>query len=232
MIQNGNIERLNRCISDFVKEYEDVEVSVLCKRYGINEKAKNHLNNLVNKMLLESNTNIVEAINADEKLSIKTIKLDKYGGLKESMSFSAFKYVDLVEEDWKSSSLRNMFSENVFVFTVFQNIDKELYLKQIRLWKMNEETLDSGVFDVWKRTKECVQNGNIVKYIDDRGRFFSYFPSSTDSRFVHVRPHARNRDDTFPLPVPDKYTGLTDYPKHSFWLNKSYVLKVISGREN
>ena len=76
-----------------------------------------------------------------------------------------------------------------------------------------------------------MENGNIVKYIDDNGRYFSYFPASSESPYVHVRPHAQNRDDALPLPVADKLTGLMRYPKHSFWLNRSYVLKIISREE-
>lgn len=231
MIQNDYIAKLNEDIEVFIEEYKDCEVATLYDRFQVNEGAKNRLNALVKRMLAYSVTNLESKLNSDTELCVKTIKLDKYGRLKESMSFPVFKYCDLTQEEWETSFLRRTFSENTFVFTVFMNEGKELYLNKIKLWKMPEDVLDNGVRDAWARMKECVSKGKIVKYIDDNGRYFTFFPSSTENPYVHVRPHALNRNDTFPLPVPDKLTGLTEYPKHSFWLNRSYVLKIIADGE-
>jgi hypothetical protein len=44
---------------------------------------------------------------------------------------------------------------------------------------------------------------------------------------MHVRPHAQRKNDTYPLPVADRKTGLLDYTKHCFWLNNNYVLEII-----
>jgi hypothetical protein len=33
--------------------------------------------------------------------------------------------------------------------------------------------------------------------------------------------------DTYALPIPDKLTGTTEYTKHCFWLNASYVKASI-----
>ena len=49
-----------------------------------------------------------------------------------------------------------------------------------------------------------------------------------DNEVCHVRPHARDAQDTFPLPVPDRLTGLTCYTKHCFWLNSKYVETILS----
>ena len=55
----------------------------------------------------------------------------------------------------------------------------------------------------------------------------TYFPKKTENNVSHVRPHARNAADTYELPVADKLTGLTEYTKHCFWLNASYVKDEI-----
>lgn len=57
-------------------------------------------------------------------------------------------------------------------------------------------------------------------------------PSASDNPHVHVRPHAQNRNDTYELPVADKVTGLIQYPKHSFWINRAYILKIIERDES
>jgi hypothetical protein len=41
------------------------------------------------------------------------------------------------------------------------------------------------------------------------------------------RPHAKNANDTYPLPKEDRLTKLNDYTKHCFWLNNTYVRDEI-----
>lgn len=53
------------------------------------------------------------------------------------------------------------------------------------------------------------------------------FWSKIKKILFRVRPHARNAADTYELPFADKLTGLTEYTKHSFWLNASYVKDEI-----
>ena len=230
MAQIDYIVKLNHDIEVFVEEYKDCAVTRLYDEFDVNESAKNRLNALIRRMITYSNSLYLKQIENKDDILLKTIKLDKYGRLKEAMSFPVFRYCDIAKEDWEHSSLRQIFAENIFVFAIFKNQGKELYLNRIKVWKMPEDVLENSVKDAWFKMKDCVTTGKIVKYIDDHGRYFTYFPSSTENQYVHVRPHALNRNDTFPLPVPDRLTGLIEYPKHSFWLNRSYVLKIISER--
>lgn len=228
MIQIDHIVKLNQDIDAFIEEYKNNSVNQLYKEFDINKTAKNRLNSLIKRMIVYSNSSYLKQIENSNSLCLKTIKLDKYGRLKESMSFPAFQYCDMAKENWEESSLYHIFHENIFIFAIFRNEGKELFLNRIKVWKMPEDVLETGIRSVWEKTKECLLEGKIVKYIDDRGRYFTYFPSSTENPYVHVRPHAQNRNDTLPLPVPDVVTGLIEYPKHSFWLNRSYVLKIIA----
>ena len=63
---------------------------------------------------------------------------------------------------------------------------------------------------VWIRTKEIVLNGNIVTEIkkNKSGKEIrlTNFPDKKFSSISHVRPHATNALDTFPLPVMDVLT--------------------------
>lgn len=89
------------------------------------------------------------------------------------------------------------------------------------------------------KTKELVVNGNIFKEYKTRkdGSFIytkkgnkirlSNFPKSTENKVSHVRPHGRNADDTYPLPVEDKILKEKEYSKHCFWLNATYVKEEI-----
>ena len=73
----------------------------------------------------------------------------------------------------------------------------------------------------------AVVEGKINTKISRKEYFKTYFPKKTGNRISHVRPHARNADDTHELPIADKLTGLTEFTKHCFWLNASYVKDEI-----
>lgn len=222
--------KINNEIEMLLEEYKDFETDELARCFDVSMQAKNSLNVLTKRMLEYVGAKSIISEQIQESLVVKTVKLDKYGRLKESMSFPTFKYIDLVKEDWMQSSLRKLFYDKTYAFVVYQNVGKLLYLKKIMLWQMPLDVLDESVKLVWDKMRECLQSGNIVKYIDDSGRFFTFFPTSTDNPYVHVRPHAQNRDDTYDLPVRDKLTGLLRYPKHCFWLNRTYVLRIIEGK--
>ena len=220
--------KVNDEIELLVEQFQDVPVSELVTRFDISSEAKNKLNALCKRLIAYTNLITLSQLDEDNQIVFKTVNLDKYGKLKESMSFPAFKYEELAEEKWESSSLREYFLQHVLAFTVFQGKGKDAFLKKIVLWKMPSDVLENGVKKVWEQTRHCILNGEVVKYIDDNGRYFTFFPASTDSPYMHVRPHAQNRNDTFDLPVADKLTGLVKYPKHCFWLNRAYILKIIT----
>ena len=79
---------------------------------------------------------------------------------------------------------------------------------------------------VWKDTKKLIKEGRIVREFKN-GRRYSYFPDSKSNLVSHVRPHAKNAQDTYSLPVTDIKTGLNEYTKHCFWLNREYVKDYI-----
>ena len=81
--------------------------------------------------------------------------------------------------------------------------------------------------NVWEEMVKTVSNGEIVKEVTEKGVRKTFFPKKTDNRISHVRPHARNSEDTYELPLADKLTGLTEYTKHCFWLNAGYVKDKI-----
>ncbi len=73
-----------------------------------------------------------------------------------------------------------------------------------------------------------MKNGEIVKRIEN-GERKTNFPKSTDNNYCHVRPHGKNANDTYPLPIADKLTGANEYTKQCFWLNRNYIKAIIEG---
>ena len=79
---------------------------------------------------------------------------------------------------------------------------------------------------VWAKTKAIVSNGEIVNHIIKEVRYTN-FPDKGFNAVSHVRPHAQNSYDTYPLPKRDKVSKLEEYTKHCFWLNNSYIRDEI-----
>ena len=164
-------------------------------------------------------------------ITMKTIRLKPNGIPQESMSFPAFKFEALIEENWFDSKLFNLLDGSRFLFVVFNRSSEDknapLTLKLARFWTMPQADI-SLAHDSWFRTQEIVRTGNIVQSVNKKGIRKTNFPGAKEFPVVHVRPHATTTEDTYPLPTPDCLTGQTEYTKQSFWLNNQYLKQIIS----
>ena len=179
----------------------------------------------VTKLILgSSNENYPsELVNAD--ITVRTIRLKTNGVPKEAVSFPSFKYLDIIEESWLDSYLFELLDSKKFLFSIFAIENDELIFKGFRFWSMPHKDIQICK-KVWEHTKYTIQEGEIVREVT-RSKRFTNFKKSSDKMIIHVRPHASNSQDTYPLPVKDKLTGLKKYTKHSFWLNPLYLAEIL-----
>ena len=190
----------------------------------LNQKAKSYFANLTNVILgLELGQKIEEFEKAD--IQVKTIRLKENNLPKEDISFPTFEYQELIETDWEDSDFKNIL-ESKFFFVFYQFEGENLILRKVKFWNMPYSDILEAK-NVWEEMVKTVSNGEIVKEVTDKGVRKTFFPKKTENRISHVRPHARNAVDTYELPFADKLTGLTEYTKHCFWLNTSYVKDEI-----
>tara|TARA_Y100000815_G_C13332196_1_gene496454 strand:+ start:956 stop:2356 length:1401 start_codon:yes stop_codon:yes gene_type:complete len=196
------------------------------KNFGLslNNNAKNYFANLTNAILgIELDKKIEEFEKAD--IIVKTVRLQENNLPKENISFPTFKYTELIQMDWEDSEFKNIL-ESKFFFVFYQYEGDDLILKKVLFWNMPQsDILEAKI--VWNRMKDTITKGNIVKEVTEKGIRKTYFPKQLENRVSHVRPHARNASDTYPLPVADNLTGLTEYTKHCFWLNTGYIRDEI-----
>ena len=186
----------------------------------LNPKAKSYFANLTNAILgLKLGQKIEEFEKAD--IQVKTIRLKENNLPKEDISFPTFEFQELIKTDWEDSDFKNIL-ESKFFFVFYQYENDDLILKKVRFWNMPQSDISEAKI-VWDKMIEVVSRGLIVREVSDIGIRKTYFPKKTENRISHVRPHARNAADTFMLPIPDKLTKLTEYTKHCFWFNASYV---------
>ena len=191
----------------------------LKNEFGIISNAKN-----VNEIILAKMLGITGKIAYTEefqKANIvpKTIRIEKNGKIKESMSFPVFEFKKIVQEDWESSEFKNYLEQTKFLFIVFRfNEDNELIFEDLLFWNIPDKDLEE-VHKVWQRTVDVLNRG--VRFHRVGKRTYNDLPKIKDNPVSHVRPHARDSKDT--LQLPDGRW----MPKQCFWLNNTYVKEQI-----
>lgn len=214
-------------IVDKLKKYHGKSQTELCQMFELDSKAKNLNELLLSKMLGIKGKVAKTSEFLKANIVPKTIRVEEDGNIVESMSFPTFEFDKIISETWEESELYNTFLSTKFMFTIFNKKNGEYYFDKIMFWNMPYSILENDVKSVWERTVEVVSKGNIVKEVVN-GKRFTNFPGMAENKYCHVRPHGQNANDTYPLPVRDKLTGVNEYTKHCFWLNNKYIKEVIS----
>lgn len=225
-------------LDDIINQYVGMSDKELCEKFEReynNNKAQ--WNDLVCKMLGIRNEHADEFEKANIK--VKTIRIEENNTMRESMSFPPFRFRDLVEEEYESSTLHDYFEETRLFFVVWKR-DGDLYrVKGCQLWNMSHYDLDVIVRSEWETYKHIIQYGiQFVKCEDSNGKisFKNNLPNKGETEIIHVRPHAKKAAYRFSngeeygnigrdanmLPNGEYMTT------QSFWINNSYILKQLN----
>jgi DNA mismatch repair protein MutH len=218
------------------KTIEEVVISKFKHYYGktieqiltstgveLNTTAKSFYANLTKAILgIELDKEIEEFEKAE--IIVKTVRLKENNLPKEDISFPNFKYEELVNENWEESDFKDIL-EHKFLFVFYQFEAEKLILRKVKFWNMPYVDILEAE-KVWEETKSIVSKGKIVREVKD-GIRYTNFPNKSFNSISHVRPHATNAADTYPLPRKDKLTKVKEYTKHCFWLNNTYVRDEI-----
>jgi DNA mismatch repair protein MutH len=188
--------------------------------FGVDSNAKS-----LNEILLARMLNVTGRIaNTEEfkKAGIvpKTIRVQRNGKIKESMSFPTFDFIELSqEESWEESELYNYLAPTKFMFVIFQEREDGQYaFNRVMFWNMPNDDLEE-VGRVWKRTVDAIKNG-VILTPTTRG-IRNNLPKQAESHIAHVRPHGKDASDKLPLPDGRMMT------KQCFWLNNTYIERLI-----
>lgn len=217
------VEYVNEVVSKYIGKTQ----TELKKIFEIDSNAKNINGIIANRMFnIKGNLSDTEEF-VKANINFRSIRVEENGKIKESFPFPTFKYTEIVNEDWDNCDFRNTLENTKYLFFVFKHNGEDYVFKGVKLWNMPETDIETYVKDVWLRTKNVILNGEVVREIDSNGYRVTNFPGMSDSLVCHVRPHAQNAKDTYPLPVVDRVTGLTEYTKQCFWLNNKYIQEVL-----
>ena len=180
------------------------------------------ISTLVNQMFKYFHIDLPKLKN-DFNIAVKTVRLKENGIPKESMSFEQINFNEIINEDWDNSFLKNKFKNTTFLFIVFEYLGDNLYFKGIKLWKMPEIILDSNLKSFWLSLKSKLETGVTLKKVNKGTKIITEndLPSSKQSNIMHVRPKAKNAQDTVELPDGQFIT------KQSYWFNNDYVSAIL-----
>ncbi len=207
-------------VIDRFTPYLGKSVSTIAKELGVElkEKQKDKYAVLARAMMGVKKKRIEEFEAAG--VTMKTIQLKADGTPKEAMSFPTFKYTEIINEVWdgdeEEDEVRAEFQkqlESRFLFVVYKctNVcakEEDRLLERVFFWTMPTSDLVEAR-RVWEMTIKRINAGH-----SDR------LPTSNESNVSHVRPHAKNAEDTYGTPQGEQVT------KKCFWLNIGYLKEV------
>lgn len=191
------------------------------------EKGVNLSNNPKNKFAMIANaiasSNQYSNINLSEEfikagLTMKTIRVQHNGTIKEAMSFENIDYIEVADcEDWFESRLYELFSSR-FMFVVYKEQTKnqgDYILDEVFFWTMPQEDLALAE-EYWNHIRESILNDHISE---------EYWWKGRDKKKFHVRPKAQKSTDLVPTPNG----GWAK--KFCYWFNNDYVRNIIEERQ-
>lgn len=224
---------LEEMYKDKLSKYKGLLVKNLAFMFKVNLKTKQYLFNIAQGMLglkgKESSTREMEI----ENIKLKVVRLRKNGTPYESMSFKAFDFTELVNTKWEESTIREDFVDWKLMFFVFKDDDKgNCYFDEVLFFNVPNSLIDSSFKEMYENAAELIKNGEAFYYDENGDLKDKFFKERRNSNGVcHIRPHGKNKDDQFKLPVQDKITGITSYTKQCFWFNKKYIKELIKQLE-
>ncbi|GAB0174920.1 MAG: Sau3AI family type II restriction endonuclease [Candidatus Altimarinota bacterium] len=190
--------------------------------------------NIVKMILGVKNLNKVSEFEK-ANISLKTIRVSYDGTIQEDISFPAFKFCEIIKEDWYDSELYNLLESTKFLFIKYRittntvaefdrlndtEKNKFLILDEVYLWNAPVNDIENYAKQTWRDTIKIIKEGVIINpIIQKSGKVIerNNLPKSRDTKMIHVRPHGINKKDIDILPNGKELT------KQCFWFNKSYI---------
>ncbi len=194
---------------------------------------KSYYSMLSTKIMWITDSNKIEEFNK-ANIALKTVRQTPTWNLKEDISFPAFNFKELINEEWIESELYNMLESQKFFFIIFrittktatdfdkltnEEKNKNLILDKVVLWNTPANDIELKAKPTWDKTIQTLKEWVVITPKWDK--LFNNLPAWSETNMIHVRPHAVNRDDTDILP---DWRELT---KQWFWFNKEYIKKEL-----
>ena len=171
-------------------------------------------------------------------VSVRTVRIEENGKIKESLSLNTIKFEDLIKEDWENAWLHNYFEETRFLFVSFQKTKDGYVLRGAKFWAMPQSDIEGSLKSCWSETINTIKNGVEFDVVQQGKKTIVYnnLPGQSDNPVAHVRPHTSMRyyelkDGKIIGENPSYGDVLPNgevMTKQSFWLNNNYIYSIVS----
>jgi DNA mismatch repair protein MutH len=206
-------------IMNRIRPFLGKDYQTIAKDLGVNlsNNPKNKFAIIANAII---NLNGHSNVNRTEEflkagLTMKTIRVQYNGNIKEAMSFENIDYNEVAEcDNWYDSRLYELFSSR-FMFVVFkeQHANKEDYaLDNAFFWTMPQKDLEWAE-EYWKHIRKNILEGHISE---------EYWWKGTDRKLFHVRPKGQKAADL--VLAPDG----SWVKKFCYWFNNDYIKQIVN----
>jgi DNA mismatch repair protein MutH len=130
----------------------------------------------------------------------------------EALSFPAFRFQELIREDWDQSELLSRLDRFLFVPIVggksLASVG-DCVIRSPFIWRPSEAEL-SGMASEWTMYRNEIEAGKAP-----------CLTPASKTRYMHVRPKGRTADDTDPAPIVGPVV------KKCFWFNRPFVAEIL-----
>src|SRR5699024_5247974 len=197
----------------------------------VNSSSKSFLPEFISSLLGIKGTSL-NKIEEFQKANIdlKTIRLEPNGKPREHMSFKNIDFNEIANTEPEDLWIYDYFESTKLLFIIFEyketkseNKNRELYFNGIKLWNMPKDTIESTILPFLYDLKKTVIEGIQLERIEQKNGFITKnnLPKPKSNGVCHIRPKAKNAQDTTLLPDGRSIT------KQAFWLDKEYIVKEL-----
>lgn len=219
-LENVNFENL---VAERFRPYLDLPYGEIARRTGvdISNNPKNKFAMIANAIVSQgkcANVNKAEEF-VKAGLTMKTIRVQANGTIREAMSFENIDYLEVAEcGSWLDSRLYELFSSR-FLFVVFKELHGgagDYVLGDVFFWTMPQHDLNDAE-KYWEHIRENVIGNKISE---------EFWWKAGDRKKFHVRPKARVAMDLAPTPDGGRAK------KFCYWFNNDYIRTIINQRND
>ncbi len=238
ILKDGDI-LANRSFADVLKnimnDFLGKSDRELCQQFNVEYSKSNKalLSHLAYRILGVKNTHADEFEKAN--IQVKTIRINANGKNRESISFPAFKFKELVNEEFEDSAVCTFFEETQIFFVIWEE-DGDVYrVKGCQLWRMPYDDLHNTVRSEWEEYKRIINQGvEFARVVQSSGKIVvgNNLLNKSDTSIIHIRPHAGKAAYRFAdgFEIGNVEKDADELPngeymtKQCFWINNDYIL--------
>lgn len=211
------IYKVEQIVETF-KKFFSKSLNELCEMFGISSVSKSMRWLIVLKILNVKSLKEIKPIVMDEYL-IKTIELTHDDRLVESVPICRITNEDFeINIPFDESNFYESLNKKI-IFIVFKETkNKGVILDNLVIFTFDENMIENAKF-VYEDTMYKFRYSKIKENIN--GKNIYNVVKKSDNKYFHVRPKARDSNDTYITPMGEKITKL------AFWINNDVVLGVV-----